>query len=371
MEIPEDQVILKKIAEEVGVTSRQAAQTLLLLEEGGTVPFIARYRKEVTRNLDEVQIRDIAEKRVYYRDLMERKGVILKSIEEQGKLSPELKARIEGCYEKTELEDLYLPYRPKRKTRATMAIEKGLEPLAKFIYEKTPGNITIEALAAEFISAEKGVASGGEALEGALHIIAEWVAENADLRKGLREMMFRDGLVVSRLLKGKAGEKTKYEMYYDFREPVPVIPSHRMLAIRRGEDEKVLAFSIELNEEKALSYLNRQVIRDSKSVFVPYLEKASKDSYSRLLNPSIQTEVRLTLKKRADEEAIKVFDENLKNLLLAPPAGPITVIGIDPGMRTGCKVAVISETGKLLGNTTIYPTEPRNDTAGGAKTLVG
>ncbi|MDZ4384153.1 MAG: Tex-like N-terminal domain-containing protein, partial [Nitrospirota bacterium] len=370
--------MLKKIAEEVGVTTRQTAQTLLLLEEGGTVPFIARYRKEATGNLDEVQIRDIAEKRVYYGELLERKGAILKSIEEQGKLSPELKMKIEGCYEKTELEDLYLPYRPKRKTKATMAIEKGLEPLARFIYEQAPpnrtedkaGEDTIKALTAEFISEEKGVASADEALEGALHIIAEWVAENADLRKGLREMMFRDGLVVSRLLKGKAGEKTKYEMYYDFREPVPVIPSHRMLAIRRGEDEKVLAFSIEIDEEKALSYLNGQVIRDSKSVFVPYLEKAINDSYSRLLNPSIQTEVRLALKKRADEEAIDVFDENLKNLLLAPPAGPITVIGIDPGMRTGCKVAVISETGKLLEHTTIYPTEPRNDIAGATKTLM-
>lgn len=375
MAIPENQIILKKIAEEVGVTTRQAAETLRLLEEGGTVPFIARYRKEVTGNLDEVQIRDIAEKRVYYGELLERRGVILKSIEEQGKLSPELKMKMEGCYEKTELEDLYLPYKPKRKTRATVAIEKGLEPLARFIYEQAPGNRTIEALAAEFISAEKGVASADEAIEGALHIIAEWVAENADLRKGVREMMLRDGLVVSRLLKGKGGgegegKKTKFEMYYNFREPVPVIPSHRMLAIRRGEDEKVLAFSIEIDEDKALSYLNGQVIRDSKSVFVPYLERAIKDSYSRLLNPSIQTEVRLALKRQADEEAIKVFDENLKNLLLAPPAGPITVIGIDPGMRTGCKVAVISETGKLLEHTTIYPTEPRNDAVGAAKTLM-
>ncbi len=183
-------------------------------------------------------------------------------------------------------------------------------------------------------------------------------------------MMLRDGLVVSRLLKGREGEKTKFEMYYDFREPVALIPSHRMLAIRRGEEEKVLTFSIEIDEEQSLSYLNGQMIRDSRSVFAPYLEKSIKDSYSRLLNPSIQTEVRLALKRRADEEAIQVFDENLKNLLLAPPAGPITVIGIDPGMRTGCKVAVISETGKPLENTTIYPTEPRNDVAGATKTLM-
>ena len=374
MEIPENQIILKKIAEEVGVTQRQAAETLLLLKEGGTVPFIARYRKEVTGNLDEVQIRDIDEKRVYYSELMERKGVILKSIEEQGKLNPELKARIEVCYEKNELEDLYLPYKLKRKTKATVAIEKGLEPLARFIYEQVlpdkPEGRDIETLAAEFISEEKGVTSAVAALEGALHIIAEWISENADLRKRLREMLLRDGLVVSRVLKDKEGEKTKFEMYYDFREPVALIPSHRMLAIRRGSDEKVITFSIEMNEDTALSYLNGQLIKDSRSAFVPYLEKSIKDSYSRLLNLSIQAEVRLALKKRADEEAIKVFDENLKNLLLAPPAGPITVIGVDPGMRTGCKVAVISETGKLIENTTIYPTEPRNDIAGATKTLM-
>src|SRR4030067_477282 len=369
MSILENSIILKKIAEEIGVPQRQVTETRALLEEGGTLPFIARYRKEATENLDEVQIRDIDERRVYFKEVIERKGVILKSIEEQGKLTPELKARIEGCYEKPDLEDLYLPYKPKRKTRATVAIEKGLEPLARFIYEQAPGNGAIEARAAEFISAEKGVASADEALEAALHIIAEWVAENAGFRKGLREMMLKDGLVVSRLLKGREGEKTKFEMYYDFREPVPVIPSHRMLAIRRGEDEKVLAFSIEIDEGKALSFLNEQVIRNSKSVFVPYLEKAIRDSYSRLLNPSIQTEVRLALKRQADEEAIKVFDENLKNLLLSPSAGPITVIGIDPGMRTGCKVAGSSETSRLLENTTIYPTEPRNDLIGATKTL--
>ncbi|MEK7851461.1 MAG: Tex-like N-terminal domain-containing protein, partial [Deltaproteobacteria bacterium] len=271
-----------------------------------------------------MQIREIGDKRVYYKELLERKGVILKSIEEQGKLAPELKARIEACFEKNELEDLYLPYRPKRKTKATVAIEKGLEPLARFIYDQVPGEKGIEALAAEFVSEENRVASAGEAVEGALHIIAEWISENADFRKALREMMMRDGVVASRVLKGKEGEKTKFEMYYDFREPVPAIPSHRMLAIRRGSEEEVLAFSIEMDEEKAFAYLKGQVIRDSGSSFAPFLEKAVKDSYSRLLNTSIQTEVRLALKKRADEEAINVFEENMKNLLLSPPAGPIT-----------------------------------------------
>ena len=371
MSILENSIILKKIAEEIGVTQRQAAETLSLLEEGGTVPFIARYRKEATGNLDEVQIRDIDERRVYFKELIERKVVILKSIEEQGKLTPELKARIEACYEKTELEDLYLPFKPKRKTKATVAIEKGLEPLARFIYEQVPGEKTIEAFATEFKNEEKGIASANEAMEGALHIVAEWVAENADFRKALRELMQKDGVVSSRVLKGKEGEKSKFEMYYEFKEPVSTIPSHRMLAIRRGAEEEVLTFSIEMDEIKALGYLQKQVVKDGKSVFATYLGKAVKDCYSRLLNPAIQTEVRLALKKRADEEAIKVFEENMKNLLLSPPAGPISVIGIDPGMRTGCKVAVISDTGKLLENTTIYPTEPRNDIAGATKTLMG
>lgn len=370
MEIHENKVVLKKIAEEVAVSERQTAETLLLLKDGGTVPFIARYRKEVTGNLDEVQIRGIDEKRQYYSELLERRAVILKTIEELGKLTPELKGKIETCFEKNELEDLYLPYKPKRRTKATIAIDKGLEPLARFIFEQVPAEKPIETLAVEFVSEEKGVVSADDAIEGALHIIAEWVSENADFRKVLRETMLRDSVVVSRVVKGKETEKTKFEMYYDFREPAAIIPSHRMLAIRRGWEEGLLAFSIEMDEEKALAYLNGRLIKDSGSVFAPYLVRSIKDSYTRLLNPSIQTEVRVVLKKRSDEEAIKVFEENLKNLLLAPPAGAITVIGVDPGMRTGCKVAVIDETGKLLENTTIYPTEPRNDIAGASRTMM-
>ena len=276
MEFPENKIVLNKIAEEVGVTERQVSETLLLLEEGGTVPFIARYRKEATGNLDEVQIRNIDEKRVYYRELIERKSVILKTIEEQGKLTAELKARIDGCYEKNEMEDLYLPYKPKRKTKASVAIEKGLEPLAKFIYEQIPpenaGDKSIEIFAAEFINKEKGVASADDAIEGALYIIAEWISENADFRKVLREIMLRDGMVVSRVIKGREGDKTKFEMYYDFQEPVAVIPSHRMLAIRRGSEEDVLTFSIEMDDDKVFSFLKGQIIRDFTSVFVPCLE---------------------------------------------------------------------------------------------------
>src|SRR4030067_187429 len=272
MSILENSIILKKIAEEIGVPQRQVTETRALLEEGGTLPFIARYRKEATENLDEVQIRDIDERRVYFKEVIERKGVILKSIEEQGKLTPELKARIEACYEKTELEDLYLPYKPKRKTKATVAIEKGLEPLARFIYEQVPGEKTIVALASEFIGEEKGVPTAEQAMEGAMHIIAEGVSENADYRKGLREMMQNDGVVSSRVLKGKEGEKSKFEMYYDFKEPVSAIPSHRMLAIRRGAAEEVLAFSIEMDEAKALGYVQKQVVKHSKSVFASTID---------------------------------------------------------------------------------------------------
>ncbi|MDR4507472.1 MAG: RNA-binding transcriptional accessory protein [Candidatus Brocadiaceae bacterium] len=368
--ISENSILLKIISVDSSVSQQQVSSTLTLLEGGNTVPFIARYRKEITGNIDEVKIRTIDEKRIYFKELLDRKDVILKTIEEQKKLTPELKAKIEGCYEKSELEDLYLPFKPKRKTKATVAMEKGLEPLATFLYKQETGKKSTEELAAEFVNQEKGVHSVEEALEGALHIIAEWIAENATFRKHLREMMLKNGILSSRVLKGKEGTKSKFEMYYDFKEPVATIPSHRILAIRRGAEEGILAFFIEIEAENILHYLKEQVIKTPHSSFAPYLESAIKDCYTRLLNTSIQTEVRLLLKKRADEEAIAVFRENLENLLLSPPAGPKTVIGIDPGLRTGCKVAVVGSTGKLLEHATIYPTEPKNDIAGATKSLL-
>ncbi|PYV88598.1 MAG: RNA-binding transcriptional accessory protein [Acidobacteria bacterium] len=364
-----NQGILAKISREAKVNVKQTEATLVLLEDQATVPFIARYRKDVTGNLDEVQIRTIAERHEYYKELLARRMTILKSIEEQGKLTEDLKNTILACYEKNELEDLYLPYKPKRKTKATVAIERGMEPLAKFIWEQVPGEKSVEELAETFINSEKGVSSKEEALEGALHIIAEWISESLEIRKTLRQMMLQEAVVVSKVAKVKVGQKTKYDMYYDFREPVAKIPSHRMLAIRRGVKEQVLTFTIEMDGEKALRLISGQVTKDSQASFAPFLQIALKDSYERLLNPGIQTEVRALLKERSDSEAIKVFEANLANLLLAAPAGPIGVMGIDPGFRTGCKVAVVDETGKFLEHASIYPHEPRKDILGPESTL--
>ena len=338
-----------------------------LLDEGATVPFIARYRKEATGNLDEVQIRDIQEKLEYFRDLEERRETILQTIDGQGKLTPELKARIEAAMEKTELEDLYLPYKPKRRTKASIAREKGLEPLAQFLWDQT-GAQPLAEFAATFVSESLGVASASEALEGARHIIAEWISENAEFRKAVRGMMMADGRVVSSAIEGVADPEGKYKMYSEYAEPAAKIPSHRMLAIRRGAKEGVLTFEIELAQAQPLAWLRAQVVR-STGECVPHLEQAIEDSYERLMNPSIQTEVRLELKDRSDEEAIKVFRENLENLLLSPPAGMMTVLAIDPGIRTGCKIAVVDDTGKFLESSVIYPFQPKNDEAGSRKTL--
>ena len=327
--------------------------TIELLDDGGTVPFIARYRKEATGNLDEVQIRAIEEKLGYFRELEERRESILASIAEQGKLSDELKARIEAVLDKSELEDLYLPYKPKRRTKATIAREKGLEPLAAYLWAQQPGEEPLEALAPKFVNAELGVASVEEALEGARHIVAEWASEDADLRKALRALVFDEGVVVSRKTVDAVDERDKFKMYYEYKEPVKTIPSHRMLAIRRGEAENVLYFLIDIEPERALAVLRRHVLR-APGDWTPQLELAIEDAWKRLLNASIQAEVRLELKRTSDAEAIGVFRDNLYNLLLAPPAGPISVLGIDPGLRTGCKVALVDQTGKLLAHDVLY-----------------
>lgn len=347
--------------------------TIELLDEGGTVPFIARYRKEATGNLDEVQIRAIEEKLAYFRELEDRRELILRTIEEQGKLTPELRARIEASLEKSELEDLYLPYKPKRRTKATIAREKGLEPLALYIQAQEPQPTSLHELAATFVDTEKGVATVDEALEGARHIVAETISENADLRKALRRMMFDEGVIVSRRIEPVEGEpdkddQGKFRMYYDYREPVAKIPSHRMLAIRRGENEGVLYFGIELEAERPLAYLKTQILK-APGDWTPHLELAIQDCWKRLLNLSIQSEIRLELKQQADTEAIKVFRENLANLLLAPPAGHMGVLAIDPGIRTGCKLAVVDETGKFLEHGVIYPHQPKNDHIGSARIL--
>jgi uncharacterized protein len=360
--------ILIHVAQALNVPMHGLMATIELLDEGGTVPFIARYRKEATGNLDEVQIRSIEERLGYFRELEQRKTTILSSIEEQGKLTPELKARIEASLEKSELEDLYLPYRPKRRTKATIARERGLEPLALYLWGQQPGPMPLAEFAATFVDPEKGIATVEEALEGARHILAEMISEHADFRKALRQMMFEEGVVVSRRVADAADEQEKFKMYYDYREPVSKIPSHRMLAIRRGESENVLYFLIELEAARPVTYLKGQVLR-TPGEWTSHLEQAVEDSWQRLLNSSIQTEVRLELKKRSDTEAIHVFRENLENLLLAAPAGQIGVLGIDPGIRTGCKIAVVDETGKFLEHSVIYPHQPRNDHEGAARTL--
>ncbi len=360
--------VLRHISAQLGVSLESLTATFALLDEGGTVPFIARYRKEVTGNLDEVQIRSIQERLAYFRELEDRRRTVLHSIEEQGKLTPELRALIQATLEKNELEDLYLPFKPKRRTKASIAREKGLEPLARYLWEQRNSGTPLDRFAASFVSAEKGVATAEDALAGARHIVAEWISENADFRKAIRRMMSEKGVVCSRAIEGVEDPEGKYRMYADYREPAARIPSHRMLAVRRGAKEGFLTFEIELDPSQPLAWLKSRVLR-ARGDWTPHLEEAVADSYDRLLNPSIQTEVRLDLKDRSDEEAIRVFRENLSNLLLAAPAGMLSVLAIDPGIRTGCKLAVVDDTGKFLESAVIYPLEPRHDAAGAARTL--
>ncbi len=345
--------LLLHIAQILDVPMHGLVAVIELLDEGGTVPFIARYRKEATGNLDEVQIRAMQEKLGYFRDIVARRETILASIAEQGKLTDELRSRIEATLDKSELEDLYLPYRPKRRTKATIAREKGLEPLALYLWTQEPAAEPLETLAAGFVDPEKGVTSLEEALEGARHIVAEMISEDADLRGALRKMMFEEGVVVARKATDAVDEQEKYKMYYEYSEPVKTIPSHRMLAIRRGESEGVLYFLIELDPLRAVPMLKERILR-AQGDWTPQLETAIEDAWKRLLNSSIQAEIRMEVKQRSDGDAIQVFRDNLHNLLLAPPAGPLSVLGIDPGIRTGCKLAVIDETGKFLAHDVIH-----------------
>jgi len=360
--------IFLHIAQILNVPMKGLTATAELLDEGGTVPFIARYRKEVTGNLDEVRIRAIEEKLAYFRELENRRETVLRTIQEQGKLTDELRERIVATVDKNELEDLYLPYKPKRRTKATIAREKGLEALALYLWTQEAGDTVLAEFAATFIAAEKGVATVEDALEGARHIVAETISENADFRRALRQMMFDQAVIVSEKRDDVIDEHEKFKMYYEYREPVAKIPSHRMLAIRRGESENILYFTIELNADLPIAYLKSKVLKQPGD-WTPHLELAVLDSWKRLLNVSIQSEVRLELKQKADLEAIRVFRENLENLLLSPPAGQIAVLGIDPGIRTGCKIAVVDETGKFLNHTVIYPHQPKSDFSGSARIL--
>ena len=357
--------IFKKIAEELKIRDSQVEATVKLIDDGNTIPFIARYRKEVTGNLSDETLRDLGERLTYLRNLEKRKEEIIRLIDEQGKLTDELTIKIAGTMVLSELEDIYRPYKPKKRTRATIAKEKGLEPLANIIYlqmEKRP----ITEIAKEFINEEKDVKTEEEAIAGALDIIAENIADDADYRKRIKSYCFREAVITS---KASKEEKSPYEMYYDFKEPILRIPSHRILAINRGEKEEFLKVKVEKPEEKILDYLKKQIIQDNKSQFNELLSNAIEDSYKRLIEPSIEREIRSDLTERSEEKAIKVFGKNAKQLLLQPPIKDMTVMGFDPAYRTGCKIAVIDKTGKLLDTVTVYPTEPQNDVEGAKKTL--
>jgi uncharacterized protein len=360
--------ILLHIAQSLQLPLPSLTAVIGLLDEGGTVPFIARYRKEATGNLDEVQIRDIETRLGYFRELVNRRASILASILEQGKLNDQLKARIEATFDKAELEDLYLPYRPKRRTKATIARDRGLEPLADYLWAQQPTGQPVSEYAATFVDPAKEVAGVDDALEGARHIVAEVISEHADLRKSLRQVMFAEGIIVSKKTFDAVDEQEKFRMYYDYREPVKTIPSHRMLAIRRGETESVLYFLIELDPLRAPSLLRTHILRGTGD-WTPHIELAIDDAWKRLLSPSIQGELRVELKKRSDGDAIQVFRDNLQNLLLAAPAGPLSVLGIDPGLRTGCKVAVVDETGKFLAHDVLYLHTAKNAAAGAGDRL--
>ena len=350
----DNQQILAIIIEESGLPRAGVLQTVALLNEGGTVPFIARYRKEQTGELDEVQIRQIEDLLAYHRELADRKATVIKSIEEQGKLTRELAARIEGCRKKTELEDLYLPYKPKRRTKATIARERGLEPLSVIVAAQELKSGTPAEAAAPFVNLEMGVPDAEAALEGAAHIIAEQLSEDADLRGMVRELTREQGIFACKLLGEGLDGEGKFKMYYEYSEPLKSVPSHRMLAMRRGEKEAVLRLALLAPEEEILERVKLRLIK-RESIFKAILESASADAYKRLIAPSIEVELRLEAKTRADEAAIAIFAQNLRNLLLLPPAGGRRVLGIDPGLRTGCKLAALTETGRFLEHATIYP----------------
>lgn len=347
-------IIISNIIDETGLKPFQVQQTVTLLQEGSTVPFIARYRKEQTGELDEVEIRTIEERFAYFRELEERKVTIIASITEQGKLTPELNARITATRLKTELEDLYLPYKPKRRTKATIARERGLEPLAEIIaaQELTVG--TPDEIARPFVNLEMDLPDPQAALEGAGHILAERLSDDADARAMVRRLTWEQGVMASRVASDKRDQVSKFEMYYDYQEPLRHVPSHRMLAMRRGEKEEVLFLSLLAPVDEILVGLKNR-LSSKKSIFTQLLHGVAEDAYKRLIANSIEVELRLEAKNLADEAAIKVFAQNLRNLLLAPPAGGKTVLGIDPGLRTGSKLAAVNGTGRFLGHVTIYP----------------
>ncbi|MFR1316554.1 MAG: RNA-binding transcriptional accessory protein Tex [Clostridium perfringens] len=343
------------LSKELGISLKQLTSVIEMLDEGNTVPFIARYRKERTGGLTDEVLRKFNERLTYLRNLESRKEDVLRIIEEQEKLTPELKLKIEKATTLTEVEDIYRPFKAKKRTRATMAVEKGLKPLAELILlGEFNGDIVEEAN--KYINEEKGVKNEEEALQGAMDIISEIISDNADYRKWIRNFVQKDGIIQ---VKGSSEEQTPYEMYYDYKEPVRTIPSHRILAINRGEKEKILSVKVTCNDDKIIDYLNKKVLKGNK-ITDKYLEESIKDSFKRLIYPSIEREIRSELTSKGEEGAIDIFKANLKALLMQAPIKGKVVMGFDPGFRTGCKVAILDETGKFVENTTVYPTAPQN-----------
>lgn len=356
----------KKIANELGIRSSQVAATVKLLDEGATVPFISRYRKELTGSLDDVQVTTVRDRINQLRDLDTRRDAILKSIKEQEKLTPELEKEILAAETMAALEDLYLPYKPKRKTRASVAREKGLEPLATLILEQS--NIDVDEVASKYVDSEKGVETLEEAQQGARDIIAETINEDAQTRSRIRDLFMKKGLISSKVLKSKEAEAAKFKDYFEWSEPLEKVPSHRLLAIRRGENEGYLSMDIAPEEEDAIALIESQFVKANNQAG-EQVQIAIKDCYKRLMKVSIETEVRVATKKKADEEAIRVFAENLKQLLMAAPLGQKAVMAIDPGFRTGCKVVCLDKQGKLLEFTAIYPNEPQKEVVKAGETV--
>lgn len=341
-----------KIATELNISRQQVQATAALLDEGATVPFIARYRKEVTNSLDEVAVAAIRDRLEQLRELDKRREAILKSIRDQEKLTPELEAQLHAAETMAALEDIYLPYKPKRRTKATIAREKGLEPLAQRLFEQELFDVT--AVAAAYISAEKEVKDAEEALAGARDIMAEWINENPDARARLRNLFEQKGVFKSRVMVGKEEVGQKFKDYFDWEEPISKAPSHRVLALRRGENEMILLLNAQPDEEEAIALLESMFVKGRHEA-AQQVKLATKEAYKRLLKLSMETEIRMLSKQRADEAAIRVFADNLRQLLLAAPLGPKTVLALDPGFRTGCKLVVLDKQGKLLHNDTIYP----------------
>ena len=364
------------IAQELSIRESQVEAAVKLIDEGNTIPFIARYRKEVTGGLSDEVLRDLGERLTYLRNLEKRKEEVTKSIEEQGKLTEDIETSLENAHTLAEVEDIYRPYKPKKKTRATIAKAKGLEPLANIIMEQKETK-PIEEIAKDFItnvdnvendiSKDKIVANVEDAIAGALDIIAENISDNPIYRKKIKGICYREAVI--NVKASKPEEKSSYDMYYDFNESIKRLPSHRILAINRGEKEEFLKVKIDKPEDKIIDLMQRDIIKGH-TQFEEYLQNTIQDSWKRLIEPSIDREIRSDLTEKAEEKAIKVFGKNAKQLLLGAPIKKLTVIGFDPAYRTGCKIAVIDETGKVLDTTTIYPTEPQNDVENSAKTLL-